>query len=108
MNNAIKIAVSIFFIMILLIVPNIQATEFQMVRDNIEEQIEENFYDCAIVNILDIWDLLEFLHSLLIGLMNFLINFIRIFSQKFVRLLLSPFIIIYYLIWWILMIIFPH
>ena len=104
MKKITKITGSIFFIIILLIVPNIQATEFRVVKDDIEKQIEKIFFDDTVVNIIDIWDLLEFLHSLLVGLMNFVL----ILLQKFIRLLFSPFLLIYYLIWWILMIIFPH
>jgi len=103
MKKITKITGSIFFIIILLIVPNIQATEFKVVKENIEEQIEKKFDD-TVVNIIDIWDLLEFLHSLLVVL----INFILMLSQKFIRLLFSPFLLVYYFIWWILMIIFPH
>jgi len=73
-------------------------------KADIEKHIEENIFDNEIVNILDIWDLLEFLHSLLV----ILINFLLMLSQKFIRLLFSPFLLFYYLIWWILMIIFPH
>ena len=108
MKKITKITGSIFLIIVLLIVPNIQSTEFQVVKDDIEKQIEKIFFDDSVVNVKDIWDLLEFLHALLIGLLNFLINFIRTLSQKFVKLLLSPFILIYYLIWAILQIIFPH
>jgi hypothetical protein len=61
MNRIIKISTCIFFIIILLTVPNIQATEINLVKENIEEQIEKNFFDSENVNLLDIWDLLEFL-----------------------------------------------
>ena len=104
MKKITKFSGSIFFIIILLIVPNIQATEFQVLKDDIEEQIEENLFDATFAKTLDIWDLIEFLHSLLV----MFINFILMLSQKFIRLLFSPFLLVYYLIWWILMIIFPH
>jgi hypothetical protein len=104
MKKRTKVAGCIFFISFLLIVPNIQAIEFRVIKDNIEEQIEKNFFNSAVVNIIDIWDLIEFLHSLLV----ILINFILMLSQKFIRLLFSPLLLVYYLIWWILMVIFPH
>lgn len=104
MKKITKISGSIFFMIILLIVPNIQATEFQVVKENVEEQIDKNFFDDTYVNTLDIWDLLEFLHSLLVIIFNFILTLL----QKFIRLLFSPFLLVYYFIWWILMIIFPH
>ena len=104
MKKITKITGCIFLIIILLIVPNIQATGFQVIKEDIEEHIEEDFFDNSIVNKINIWDLIEFLHSLLV----ILINFILMLSQKFIRLLFSPFLLVYYLIWWILMIIFPH
>ena len=104
MKKITKIIGCIFLIIILLIVPNIQATEFNLVKDNIEEQIEENFLDNSIVNKINIWDLLEFLFVLLINLIDLIIDLLQIF----VNLLLIPFSLINYLIWAILQIIFPH
>ena len=104
MKKIFKVTGGIFFIIILLIVPNIQATEFNIIKDDIEEQIEENFFDKSIVNKINIWDLIEFLFALLINLIDFIIDLLRIF----VNLLLIPISLINYLIWAILQIIFPH
>ena len=104
MNKITKITSSIFFIMILLIVPNIQAAEFQVVKNNIEKQIEEGYIDEIFVKTLDIWGLLEFLFALLINLVNFIIKLF----QNFIRILLIPLNLFNYLIWAILQILFPH
>ena len=108
MNKITKISGSIFFIFILMFFPNIQATEFQIVKDDIEKQFEENFFQELDIFSIDLWDLLEFLHFLIITLINFFINIIRTITKKIVMLLLSPFILIYYIIWLFLMIMFPH
>ena len=104
MNNLIKIAGSIFFIIILSIVPNIQATEINLIKEDIEEQIQENFLDNTIGYKNNIWDLLEFLFALLLNLIDFIIDLLRIF----VNLMLIPLSFINYIIWAILQIIFPH
>ena len=104
MKKITKIIGCIFSIIILLIVPNIQAAEFKLVKKGIEDQIEEDFLTNSIVYKINIWDLIEFLIALLINLIDFIIDLLRIF----VNLMLIPFSLINYLIWAILQIIFPH
>jgi len=104
MNKKTKIIGSILLLIILLIVPNIQATEFQIVKNNIDKQIEKNLFGDEIINTTDIWDLLEFLFALLINLIDLIIDLLRIF----VNFLLIPFSLINYFIWAILQILFPH
>ena len=104
MKKISKIICCIFLIIILLIVPNIQATEINLVKKDIEEHIEEDFLTNYIVNKINIWDLIEFLIALLINLIDFIIDLLRIF----VNLMIIPFSLINYLIWAILQILFPH
>jgi hypothetical protein len=100
----IKIIGCIFFVIILMIVPIIQATEFHAINENIVENIEKNYFDYTDLTTIDIWDLIEFLFALLINFIDFILEL----SQKFIRLLLSPLIFLNYLIWSLLQILFPH
>ena len=104
MKKITKISGSIFFIIILLIVPNIQATEIKLVKEEIEEQIEDDFLTNSIANKINIWDLIEFFIALIINIIDFIIDLLRIF----VNLMIIPLSLINYLIWAILQIIFPH
>jgi hypothetical protein len=104
MKKITQIIESTFFIVLLLIIPNIQAAEFNIANENIQEQIDKNLFDDKFGKTLDIWEFLEFLFALLINIIDFIL---KIF-QKFVRLLLVPLNFINYLIWVILQILFPH
>jgi hypothetical protein len=80
MNKRSMMIGSFIFIFILLMGSNFHATEYQIMNKHIENQIENICFDTINekdFKYYDIWDLLEFLHSLLIGFMNFIINFIR-------------------------------